>query len=372
MTAGPGDRPRVLHVFSGDLWAGAEVMIYNLLARLHQDGRAGLRAISLNDGILVRKLGEAGVSVEVIPESRHSFPEIVRRAAALLGSERIDIIHTHRYKENLIGFLIASTLRPRRLMTTVHGLPENVAVETGKVKRSLRRSINDRLLRHGFTQVVAVSEEMKRALTERHRIRREKIRVIYNGIPPGPDPGHDGQAPREGVHIGTVGRFVPVKDFDLFLRLAAELRDRLPRVRLSILGEGPLRASLQDRARSLGVQEIVDFPPPRPDPRPFYRSLDLYVNTSLHEGIPLSILEAMACETVVVAPRVGGIPEIITHEREGLLPEERSPTSFAEACLRILGDDSLRHRMARAARQRVLERFSDEAMASSYDAAYRA
>ena len=67
-TAGPGDRPRVLHVFSGDLWAGAEVMIYNLLARLHQDGRAELRAISLNDGILVRKLGEAGVSVEVIPE----------------------------------------------------------------------------------------------------------------------------------------------------------------------------------------------------------------------------------------------------------------------------------------------------------------
>ena len=346
-------------------------MIYNLLTRLQQDPGVELRAISLNDGTLVRKLREAGLVVHVIPESRHSLPRIVMKAAGLVGANRIDIIHTHRYKENLIGFLLARALRARRLMTTVHGLPESSG--DGRRKQGgefLRVRGNYLLLRHGFTQVFAVSEEMRRALTDRFRIRPEKVRVIYNGVLPGSAPGREGEPSREGFHIGTVGRLVPVKDFDLFLRLAAELRNRLPHVRLSILGDGPLKGTLQETARTLKVGDVVEFLPFCLDPRPFYRSLDLYVNTSLHEGIPLSLLEAMACETPVVAPKVGGIPEIITHEREGLLPEKRSPASFADACVRVLCDEPLRRRMGQAARQRVLEAFSDERMANSYCSSY--
>jgi len=213
---------------------------------------------------------------------------------------------------------------------------------------------------------------MRKALTGRFGLRAEKVRVIYNGILPGPTSGREGASAHPEFHIGTVGRLVPVKDFDLYLRLAAALRERLPRVRLSILGDGPLEENLRETARALGLEDTVEFLPFRPDARSFYVSLDLYVNTSLHEGIPLSLLEAMACETPVVAPKVGGIPEIVTNEREGLLPEQRSPASFADACVRILCDEPLRRRMGQAARQRVLEAFSDERMANSYCSSYLA
>jgi L-malate glycosyltransferase len=325
----------------------------------------------LNDGTLVRKLREAGLVVHVIPESQHSLPRIVMKAAGLVRADRLDVIHTHRYKENLIGFLLARALRVRRRMTTVHGFPESSGEgRRERGRESFRVRGNYLLLRYGFTQIVAVSEEMKRALTERFRIRPEKVRVIYNGVVPGSASGREGETSREGFHIGTVGRLVPIKDFDLFLRLAAELRNRLPHVRLSILGDGPLKGTLQETARALNVADVVEFLPLCLDARPFYRSLDLYVNTSIHEGIPLSLLEAMACETPVVAPKVGGIPEIVTHEREGLLPENRSPASFADACVRILSDEPLRRKMGRAARQRVLEAFSDERMANSYCSSY--
>ena len=79
-----------------------------------------------------------------------------------------------------------------------------------------------------------------------------------------------------------------------------------------------------------------------PDPMPYYQSLDLYLNTSLHEGIPLSILEAMACGKPVVAPKVGGIPEIISHEENGVLIEAREPKKIADSCLRLMQDEDLR------------------------------
>jgi glycosyltransferase involved in cell wall biosynthesis len=102
----------------------------------------------------------------------------------------------------------------------------------------------------------------------------------------------------------------------------------------------------------------------------FYRNLDIYLNTSLHEGIPMTILEAMSQEIPVIAPDVGGMKEIIDDGIDGYLVHGRDPKAFAEQCLRLYNDDNLRLAMGASAREKVEEDFSTERMAKEYHQLY--
>jgi L-malate glycosyltransferase len=359
----------VLHVFSGDLWAGAEVMIFNLMSCLGEEPSLRVIALALNDGILASKLEAAGITTIVIPEKTHAFAGILRRAAALLKGEHIDAIHAHRYKENLLAWFLARRLGVHELITTIHGLPEPGTLGSRRAWASrLRMGLNYWLMRRAFGCVVAVSDEMKRVLVGEHGFLEDRVRVIRNGIslPPRAVVG----SKREGFHIGTVGRLVPVKGFDLFLEVAAKLRRESSLVRFSLLGDGPLREALGRRVAELGLGDCVEFLAPRQDPIPYYRSLDLYINTSLHEGIPLSVLEAMACGIPVVSSAVGGIPEIVTHGQHGFLVEGRDPDRFAEPCRTLMQDDALRRRIGEQAAASTCAHFSASAMARAYRQLY--
>jgi glycosyltransferase involved in cell wall biosynthesis len=361
------DRLSVLHVFSGDLWAGAEVMIFNLLNRLQSAPRVRLTALSLNEGVLTEKLREAGVETWVIPESTHSMPSILVEAFRLFRHRSLDIVHSHRYKEHLLAVLLARSLGVRRLVATLHGLSE---MPTARVPP--RPALDCAILKRYFTRVVAVSREVARTLTETYRFDPAQVDVIANGVPVLgcavepvlPRPG--------GFHIGTVGRLVPVKDFNLFLEMAAAILRQTDDVRFSILGDGPLRSALSRTVRDLNLQASVDLLAPRADPVSYYRSLDIYVNTSRDEGLPLSVLEAMACGTPVVAPLVGGIPEIIADGVEGFLVRSRCPTEFAGSCVALIKDRDLRVTMARNALTRARLHYSDRRMAECYEKLYLA
>jgi glycosyltransferase involved in cell wall biosynthesis len=224
-------------------------------------------------------------------------------------------------------------------------------------------------VRNLFSSTVAVSEEMKRALIRRYGFREDRVRVIRNGarfpagLAPAPSTG-------ESFHIGTVGRMVPVKGFDLFLEVAASLRREIRGVRFSILGDGPLRDELARKADALKIGDCVEFVAPRPDPFGYYGSLDLYLNTSVHEGLPLSVVEAMACGKPEVSAAVGGIPEIVTHGEHGFLVEGRDPERFAAWCLKLMRDPHLWSTMATRAAAAARSRLSAEAMAEAYRRLY--
>src|SRR5207249_4798342 len=267
----------------------------------------------------------------VIPEATPSAPSILFKAFRLFRHRRLDIIHSHRYKEHLLALLLARSLGVRRLIATLHGLSE---MPTARFPR--RPALDCAILKRYFTRVVAVSGDVGRTLTGTYRFNPNQVDVISNGVPvPGPASGPPLHSDR-GVHIGTVGRLVPVKDFNLFLEMAAAIRRHTGNVRFSILGDGPLRSALSRTVRDLNLEDCVDLLAPRPDPVCYYRSLDIYVNTSRDEGLPLSVLEAMACATPVVAPMVGGIPEIISDGVQGFLVRSRCPTEFAGSCLALI------------------------------------
>lgn len=368
--AGTEGRLTVCHIFSGDLWAGAEVMIFNLLTRLNKDTSLRVLALSLNEGVLTEKLRAAGITTHVIPEAHHSLIGILYRAARLLKNSHIAIIHSHRYKENVLAWLLAKWLGLTELITTIHGLSE---LPTNSIREARlarwRTKLDYFVVARLFACAVAVSDEMKRVLVQRYRFRENQLRVIRNGglFPP---TASSASSRGEYFHIGTVGRMVPVKGFELFLEIAAALRRETPFVRFSILGDGPLRGDLARRAEGLNISDCVEFVAPRRDPFPYYRSLDLYLNTSLHEGLPLSVVEAMACGKPVVSSAVGGIPEIVVHGEHGFLVEGREPGRFAEWCVKLMRDDRLRRTIGERAAAVANSRLSAPAMAEAYRRLY--
>jgi glycosyltransferase involved in cell wall biosynthesis len=355
-----------LAVFSGDLWAGAEVMICTLLTELHRAGRIPVVALSLNEGTLTERLRAAAIETHVIPEHRYAFPRILLQALRLLRGRPVSVIHSHRYKENALATALAAILRPRRLLATVHGLPEPPPARRRLPDPAVR--LNTALLRRRFSHVVAVSHDIRRRLTGDFGLTPERVSVIHNGLrlpPPSAAPADAGGGCR-GLHVGSVGRLVPVKDFPLFLETAARIRARHHGVRFSILGDGPARGELLRKAIALGLSNCFQILPPMADPLPYYRTLDVYLNTSRHEGIPMSILEAMSCGVPVVAPAVGGIPEVLSHGVDGLLIGSRAAQDYADTCLALMGEDERRCALGRRAQETVAERFSAAAMAARY------
>lgn len=372
----------VLHIFSGDLWAGAEVMVYNLLNELKKEDMLRIIALALNEGTLTNKLRESGIETYVIPESSNSFVRIFLKALKLLKNIKIDIVHSHRYKENLLALLLSKVLGVKKLITTMHGLSESLSNFTS-LQVNLKTKLDYYILNNYFTRIVAVSQDMRRALIQNYRFRKEKIIVVYNGIPTPFELRsklHTLSSKTFAFHIGTVGRMVPVKDFDLFLEVAVEIKKRvnsnakigsnLKEIHFSILGEGPLKEHLVQKAKDLKLNGCMDFLPTTPDPLPYYRTLDLYLNTSFYEGIPLSILEAMSCGVPVIAPNVGGIPEIISDGEQGFLVNSRNPEEFANFCLMIMRDKDLGNRLAENSRNRVSAFFNSLKMAESYSKLY--
>jgi L-malate glycosyltransferase len=361
-----GDGPlRICHLASGDLWGGAEVMLFELLRELHGCSGLQVRAILLNRGRLARELVASRMAVSIIDEGAHSLPSLVREIRRELAGNPADIVHAHRYKENLLAWLCGG--RALRLATQ-HGLPES-QIGTGP---RLKQWLNFQLLGRVFSQVVAVSGELGHRLRHDWQIPAARLSVIPNGVRmPEPQSRHErARAPGRPLVVGSAGRLVAVKDYSLLVETAALLRRSGEPVHFLLAGDGPLCTELQGLIVQHGLEKDFRLLGEVAEMEPFYRELDIYISTSRHEGLPMSILEAMSYALPVVAPAVGGIGEVVRHQREGLLVDGRDPATFAHACRRMLNDPTLRRRAGEAGRQRVLAAYSTRRMAESYRQLY--
>ncbi|VFQ44446.1 glycosyl transferase family 1 [Desulfoluna butyratoxydans] len=358
---------RVCYIVSDDLWAGAEVMAWNLARTLHASGRVDVQVIALNPGRLSRLLREEGVPVWVVPEETLSFGALLVKVRRILKDTAPDIVHAHRYKENILAFLACGLVRRPRLVSTQHGMPETSLKESGILKRCVSR-INMLLLTHGFHRYVCVSDDLRRAMARSFGLKDGKACVVYNGVTPSGGLAH--RPAGNTLTIGSAGRFYPVKDFALMIDTAEAVGRLLPEVRFRLAGDGPLRDALQGRVQAAGLSDRFSFAGHVTDMPAFYRSIDIYLNTSVHEGIPMSILEAMAAGVPVVAPDVGGLGEIITHGRDGYLVPTRDPGDFARCLVPLCESGDLRGQVALRAEKTVQDRFSAEAMAEHYHQLY--
>ncbi|WP_224981917.1 glycosyltransferase family 4 protein [Geomonas agri] len=341
-------------------------MACHLLSTLAGDPELQLCVLLLNEGRLASELREVvGCSVTVLDEGGRGFVTLLRLVRGHLEQTRPDLIHSHRYKENLLAFLASAGLQAR-LVATQHGLPEPCGSES--LVRSLKASANFFLMRR-FFRTVAVSDDIRSQLMTRFGFRGDRVSVVHNGVPVPPcaGPSKKRAAP---FSIGSSGRLFHVKDYPLMVEVA-NLVCRERDVTFRLAGEGPCRQEVLAAVKRHGLEERFTLTGHLDRMEPFYRGLDLYLNTSLHEGIPMTILEAMACGVPVVAPAVGGVGEIIADGVEGCLVQGRDPASFARRCIELIDDAPLRAALSRAAHQKALSMFSVEKMAQDYQRVYR-
>jgi len=339
--------PTVLHMISGDLWAGAEVMAYHLLKGLQKFEELDIQVVLLNEGRLSEEIRNLGIRAHVVDESRNSLVSTFRTMREILRKEKPDIIHSHGYKVNILSYL----------MPKMPGRKYNPRYQF--ISR-----LNLFLLSRYFHRVVGVSGEIKKAFVKQYRFREDKVGVIHNGIeiPDSPVTRDN----NEYFVIGSSGRLFPVKNYAFMIEIARVMRKKTNRIRFALAGDGPEMIKLKALVSRYHLDDVFTFRGHLQNISLFYQGLDLYLNTSINEGIPMSVLEAMAHKLPVVAPRVGGFPEIVDDGVQGYLLEERNPEAFAEKCLFLSDNEPLRQEMSEAARKKVEQRFSMEQMAQNY------
>ena len=355
---------KICHLISGDLWAGAESVAFQLLTGLQSRPEVELFVILLNSGTLRDKLEKANIAVTVIDEKKRTFLEIAWLAAKMLRTNRPHILHSHRYKEHFLGYLLSLSLgSATKLVATQHGMPE-IYDGTAGFRYRLQNRLSYALLSKKFHKTVAVSSDIKQAFIDQANFNERSLETIPNGIViPHARVFNDR---KESFVIGSAGRFFPVKDYLFMVDVAKEVCAKSDAITFELAGEGPMLSRIRDSIAKYGLERrfllkgfIVDIDE-------FYEGLDAYINTSIHEGIPMSVLEAMALGVPTIAPRVGGLAEIVTDGVDGFLIDRRDPALFAEKCLALCLDVKQRKNMAQAARTKVVERFSVDRMVTGY------
>ena len=162
--------------------------------------------------------------------------------------------------------------------------------------------------------------------------------------------------------IGTVARLVWFKGLQTLLAALPSVLATCQKTRLLIVGDGPLRQELEQQSRQLGIHEHVFFLGEREDVPDLLALFDVFVLPSVSEGMPITILEAMAAAKPIVATHVGGIPDTVSEGQTALLVQARDPSALAEAIIRLYQDQNLRINMGKAARACVLSDFTGEKM----------
>jgi L-malate glycosyltransferase len=374
-TISNAEKLEVCHVASGDRWAGAEVQLAMLLKALRRIRGLKCSAIFLNEGRLADEARQAGIEVAVFPEAELNFFQILSGATRFLQSRNIQILHSHRYKENLVAALLARRCRVPVHVSSRHGAPEPF---TGwpRYRQGLIEMLDRLVARHSTDCVVSVSEELRGYLMK--YLPAAKVVTIYNGIDEekvsSPFSASEAKQrlgiPAECWIVGTAGRLDPIKRLDIFLAAAQKVVGVEPNSRFVIAGEGKEESRLRNLASSLGLEDHVLFLGHRSDIYDVLRAMDIFVFCSDHEGLPMALLEALYLGVPVVSRPVGGIAEVIQDRINGVLLDSTDPLIVANEWMRLLTNADQRSQIAQAGRRLVADRFSVEKSADEFARLY--
>jgi glycosyltransferase involved in cell wall biosynthesis len=221
------------------------------------------------------------------------------------------------------------------------------------------QALADRLLRGRTDGAIAVSGSTREFLVRQRFVPEDRVRLIWNGAPLdefAPVPAERAakvrrelRLPGDALVVGSIGRLNTQKGHRLLLEAAARVLPRRPRTRVVIAGDGDLREDLERQAGSLGIAERVVFAGHRTDVPDLLGALDVFCISSLYEGTPLALFEAMASGKAIVSTSVDGCREVLEDGRTGLLVRPADPAALAEGLDRLLADPGLRESLGREA-----------------------
>jgi glycosyltransferase involved in cell wall biosynthesis len=346
------------------------VQTAQLLLELHKDPALQVEAIVLNKGMLYDQLVLAGINTHLIDEGALNSFEISRRLYEFNRRWRPDVVHTHRIKENCLGGLAAALSDVPVILHTVHGIQE--ALDGWEhVKWKCYSLMSSQVTKRVASGLIGVSNDIASFL--RRRFPDTQVACIHNGIMNNVPARSDMQGTTRGqvgvaesaFVVGCVGRLSPVKGIEYLLRAVSLLvHERgMQSAQVAVVGGGPLLQSLETLAQNLAISDHVRFLGERHDVPSLLRLFDVFAMPSLHEGIPMALLEAMRAGCPVVASAVGGIPEVIRDGTDGMLVPSKDPSALAHAIGAMQASALNRARFSEAGRARVAAEFDARRMA---------
>jgi len=357
---------RIIHFAGGGDIGGAKTHILSLVRELMAGNEMCL--VSFRKGPFVEEARSMGIDVRETDDGLNVF-RALRMALKVVDEFKPDIIHCHGAKANMMGVLV-KWRRRIPIATTVHSDPR-LDYLGSPIKQHTFGLINAISLRR-VDYYMAVAGRMQRNLIERG-FDPQRIFTIYNGLDfskakPDPRPRKSGG----DIVVGIAARLTPIKDIPTLLKAFALAFEKNPRLRLKIAGSGEDEASLRALARELGIAARVDFVGWVKDMPGFFAEVDINVLTSLSETFPYSLLEGAYEHCAAVASRVGGIPDLIEHGRQGLLFEPRDAQALAGYIHKLSVDEKMRRELAENLFNRARDDFSLARMKEVQEQTYSA
>jgi len=318
-------------------------------------------------GALTEALRAEGAEVLVFPMRKTYDLLAIYRLYKNLRKYKIDVIHSHGLLVNILSRVASCLANTRVSISTAH-VPLNL--KSGKQAQNVFEKlmvpyylIMDNLSSLFNQKVIAVSHAVKRDLMEQG-VDPKRIVVVQNGMDlnhgKGNNQGTKGKLKRNGNHpiVGTITRLSPQKDIPTFLKMASLISKDVPRAQFLIVGDGEKRTELQDLADKLGLGDHIRFLGYRKDVLDLLRTFDIFALSSLWEGLPIVILEAMAAEKPVVATAVDGVVEVVEHGKTGLLVEPQRPDLLAKSVIELIRNPNRARGMGKRGRERLERYFS--------------
>lgn len=356
---------RIWHLIDTLEVGGAETMVATLCQHQRDAGLSPSVHCVERGGEIADQLEEQGIPVHI-----HGVSSLVRlsfRLARMMKKLQPQVIHCHNASAAIAGAPAAYMAGLKAVIATRHGLvPPD---------RYFRREVKFWLAARFCTFVVAVCQTARQNLMHGPLAIPEKVVTIYNSAAPA---GHAaapgvGKAPlcRPGeFSIVNVARHSKEKDLETLLSAFAQARQQVPSLRLILAGNGVRTPDLKRYAEELNLQASISFLGERRDVGFILSQASLFVLSSVSEGLPISLLEAMAAGVPQVVTRVGGMPEIVEMSRGGSVVPPRDPGALAEAILRFVADEQWRRHCGEKARECYERNFTPRRMAEDYYALY--
>ncbi len=346
---------KIVQIITALNLGGAQTLLENLCYGLAEEGQ-DVTVVSLESehSPVAKRLEAKGIQVLYLEKKPHFDIHITGKLAEALKELKPDVIHAHNIRK-LYVLGAARKAGVRHVVYTVHNIAQREQDTIGGIFSYF-------VFHTGLMVPVGLTPMVTESIKQRYHLK--DVETIYNGTDLDRFSPKADYTLQEHPMLLNIARLEEQKNHRMLFTAFQTVLAAFPKAELTIVGDGQLEAELKELASSQGIREKVHFEGRKDDVAPYFPAADLFVMSSTYEGMPMTLIEAMASGMPIVTTNVGGIPDMLTNEDSALLTSTDA-ASLAEAIIRVMSDAELRQRLGKKASEASI-RFSHLTMARSY------
>lgn len=370
----------ILSINPGQDVGGAEVYLSNLLRHLLRRHALSLLVHPAAGLVDYFRCELPEVLLTTAPMTYAGLPELLSQASQIICRQHVELVHLNGRRVVVLAPALKLCFPRVKILTTFHS---NYFNRDEPLAKALSLWLLHFLPLHCCDGVIAVSKQVYRE-RRGQLLPEKKLHLIKNGIdlerfmlPENVRAQYREETRKslglnDAIVVGEVGRLVPGKGQHFLLEALARCRQNGQNFKALLVGDGPSREELENLSRRLQIETAVIFAGHQPDTRPFLAAMDLFALPSLNEGLPLSLLEAMAMGLPIIATRSGGIPELIVDGKTGLLAPPNDVHALAQRLGLLVENVALQQQLVRQARELVCAEFDQKKMLARHETVFEA